>query len=401
MVAATTTGTAWCPVCTLPSPPGAAACPRCGTPLATPDGVGGLPTLLAGAVPARPGSLAAAGAVDGVAVVAGAAPLILGVAWSEGTLVALGAVAVLAVVGGSLAAHWTSGRTLGRLALGLRTVDLFSGLPLGLHGTPAERWTGSVTLDVRRGRDTTRTTSAAVAALVARVAAELPRATAVGYGGVAAPSAAPAAPPAPPAPPVPQAPAAFQAPQPPLPAAASPGPVAPAPAPLPVAAPAPPPAPAAPRPTAPPAAAPPAAPPAAAPATAPHAGAALTAVVLTFDDGRRVEVQGRALVGRAPQPIAGESVDTLIPVTDLSRSISKTHAALRWDGRVLWVADRGSTNGTVVVDGVSRYDVGGVEHPAPPGARVELGDRSFVVGRGGVPHAPHGGPGPGTHRRPS
>lgn len=389
MVAATTTGTAWCPVCTLPSPPGAAACPRCGTPLATPDGVGGLPTLLAGAVPARPGSLAAAGALDGVAVVAGAAPLILGVAWSDGSLVALGAVAVLAVVGGSLAAHWTSGRTLGRLALGLRTVDLFSGLPLGLHGTPAERWTGSVTLDVRRGRDTTRTTSAAVAALVARVAAELPRATAVGYGAVAAPSAAPAAPPAPPAPPAPA----------PTPPATAPAP--PATAPLPTAAPASPPAPAAQLPAAPPAAAPPTAPPAAAPTAAPHAGPALTAVVLTFDDGRRVELQGRALVGRAPQPTAGETVDTLIPVTDLSRSISKTHAALRWDGRVLWVADRGSTNGTVVVDGVSRYDVGGVEHPAPPGARVELGDRSFVVGRGGVPHAPHGSPGPGAHRRPS
>lgn len=373
MVAATTTGTAWCPVCTLPSPPGAAACPRCGTPLATPDGAGGLPTLLAGAVPARPGSLAAAGAIDGVVVVAGAAPLILGVAWSDGALVALGAVAVLAVVGGSLAAHWAAGRTLGRLALGLRTVDLFSGLPLGLHGTPAERWTGSVTLDVRRGRDTTRTTSDAVAALVARVAAERPRANAVGYAA-ASPAATPLAPTPVAAPPAPPAPA----PLPPMPITAPPTAVTPAPAP--------PPAPA-PRPTA-----------------APHAEPALTAVVLTFDDGRRVEVQGRALVGRAPQPAAGETVDTLIPVTDLSRSISKTHAALRWDGRVLWVADRGSTNGTVVVDGVSRYDVGGVEHPAPPGSRVELGDRSFVVGRGGVPHAPHapqGGTGPGDHRRPS
>ncbi len=259
MVVATTTGTAWCPVCTLPSPPGSASCPRCGTPLATPGGAGGLPTLLAGAVPARPGSLAAAGAVDGVVVVAGAAPLILGLAWSDGALVALGAVTVLAAIGGSLAAHWTSGRTLGRLALGLRTVDLFSGLPLGLHGTPAERWTGSVTLDVRRGRDTTRTTSDAVAALVARVAAELPRAAAVGYAPATTPSAAPAPAPSPSH--------------------------APAPAPSPSHAPAPAPS------------------PSHAPAAAPESPA--TAVVLTFDDGRRVEVQGRALVGRAPQPAAG------------------------------------------------------------------------------------------------
>lgn len=69
-----------------------------------------------------------------------------------------------------------------------------------------------------------------------------------------------------------------------------------------------------------------------------------------------------------------------MPVNDLSRSVSKTHASLRWDGRHLWVADRGSTNGTIVLTAQGERSAASADGVAvEPGSRLELGDRWVAI----------------------
>src|SRR5690606_17957760 len=116
---------------------------------------------------------------------------------------------------------------------------------------------------------------------------------------------------------------------------------------------------------------------AAAPA-APAAGPVPTAAepgeathpAVRLSDGR-VLAAGRTLVGRAPQPRAGEEPAALLAVAD--ERVSKTHLTVTVEpGRVV-VLDRGSTNGTVLhlPDGRSR--------PLTPGEPVQLGDGDVVV----------------------
>lgn len=106
--------------------------------------------------------------------------------------------------------------------------------------------------------------------------------------------------------------------------------------------------------------------------------------LLAFDDGTVVEADGVCLIGRQPVPAAGETADLIVAIQDFSRSVSRTHARVRWDGYVLWVLDRGSANGTVVTDTTRAvHQAGPVEEvPATPGARVSLGERYFIVVRG-------------------
>ena len=112
-----------------------------------------LPALLAGGIRARAVARAAAGAIDLGAVVVVGLPLGIGSGGGDGALVAIGAAAVSGalVLGSRINAR--TGRTPGRLALGLRAVDVFTGLPLGLGRPLADRRTGAVVLDVRLGRD--------------------------------------------------------------------------------------------------------------------------------------------------------------------------------------------------------------------------------------------------------
>lgn len=103
-------------------------------------------------------------------------------------------------------------------------------------------------------------------------------------------------------------------------------------------------------------------------------------VVVALDDGQRFEISGHALIGRSPTPARDEHVDVLVPVNDLSRSVSKTHASLRWDGRHLWVADRGSTNGTIVLTAQGDRSAASADGVAvEPGSRLELGDRWVAI----------------------
>lgn len=309
-----------CGVCATPARPGSEYCPGCGSRIcAAPAGApSALPLLLAGCRRAGAGSRAVAVVVDALPAAG-----LVALAVTRGPL-GRGALATLAVY---LLGTWVSaartGRTLGGLVAGLRLVDLVSGLPLGSR-VPAAGTSG-VALDVRRGRDPLRTVSQAPPLLPLPPAAQHPP--------------EPAAPP--PAPPTAAPPRAHAA-----------------------------------RPAHPPAhrsqraasAAPPGAP-------------VSTGAQVTTEDGEVFEVAGRALVGRNPRPRDGEAVEVLIPLNDLARSASKTHAALRWDGRTLWVTDRASTNGTAVTDptGRRRALTPHAEEPVAPGSTLHLGDRTLTV----------------------
>ncbi|MGC0271904.1 RDD family protein [Pseudactinotalea sp. Z1739] len=105
--------------------------------------------------------------------------------------------------------------------------------------------------------------------------------------------------------------------------------------------------------------------------------------VLTVDDGVSVTVSGNGLIGRRPQAGPGERVAHLVAVDDPGRSLSRTHAAFGIDGDELWVQDRGSANGTVVVsaDGTTTRAFPGTRVPVPEDGRIEAGERSITVQR--------------------
>lgn len=328
-----------CGVCAAPVRATAQVCPRCASPLlgARAD----LPLALAGCVPAGAASRVVAGLADAVLALVplGAGALVAVLLGGPGRAVPVvtGAVltAALAVV---LVAAWVrTGRTPGLALTGGRAVDTVTGLPPRVAGGPA-RWVGDVVVvDVRAGRDpaTTSVLGGGDAHL------EAPPAVTHGYRAPTVPSPvvaadlvpAPAVPaPVTPAPPV-LAPPVEHAP-------VEPAPVAPAPRPA-----------------------------------VPARGARLR-----LDDGGSVTVTGTTLLGRNPAPAAGEPDADLLPLHDLSRSVSKTHARLRWDGRMLWVVDRGSTNGTVLeVRGSRTLLRAGHELVAPVGSRIVLGDRVLTV----------------------
>ncbi len=100
-----------------------------------------------------------------------------------------------------------------------------------------------------------------------------------------------------------------------------------------------------------------------------------------FDTGEVVDVAGDGLVGRNPQPGAGVRVTHVVAIADPERSVSKVHLEFAPEGDGLVVVDRGSTNGTVVVDPQGRG------RSLTPGARARLevgwlvlfGDRSFII----------------------
>jgi hypothetical protein len=107
--------------------------------------------------------------------------------------------------------------------------------------------------------------------------------------------------------------------------------------------------------------------------------------VLELESGQRVPLSGPALVGRNPQATGGEAL-TLVRVEDPTRSVSKTHAELGFDAGILWVQDRGSTNGTVLLPpgGAPVALDPGVRVSVPVGSVITVGDRRIVVHPGSV-----------------
>src|SRR5690625_24641 len=98
-----------------------------------------------------------------------------------------------------------------------------------------------------------------------------------------------------------------------------------------------------------------------------------------FDSGEHVEVKDALRVGRSPQVEPGEKV-AVFSWPDISRTLSKTHLTLEWDGSHLWVTDMGSTNGTVL----SRLSEERFLRPyervkVPSGTTVVAGDRRLTL----------------------
>ncbi|KRF33108.1 RDD family protein [Yonghaparkia sp. Soil809] len=111
--------------------------------------------------------------------------------------------------------------------------------------------------------------------------------------------------------------------------------------------------------------------------------APLGGIRLRFDDGTSLALVGRVLIGRAPAPEPGESVDELIALTDPSMQLSKTHALFALDGPGAIVVDRDSRNGVRVVGHDGRGELVAPRTPAPlaPGSIVELGGRRITIER--------------------
>jgi uncharacterized RDD family membrane protein YckC len=131
----------------------------------------------------------------------------------------------------------------------------------------------------------------------------------------------------------------------------------------------------------PPIAAAPAGPAVPAATVAPRTGAPATAT-LAFADGARVAASGTTLLGRDPAAGADDPSGTaLLPLVDASMGLSKTHAAVTVDAGVVRVTDRWSSNGTSVVrpDGGARQLEPGVPTAVEPGTTVRLGGVEFRV----------------------
>ncbi|WP_437584143.1 FHA domain-containing protein [Paramicrobacterium sp. CJ85] len=86
---------------------------------------------------------------------------------------------------------------------------------------------------------------------------------------------------------------------------------------------------------------------------------------LEFEDGAHVPLRKGVLIGRDPSAQSAYPDAELVSVTDLGRSVSKTHAAVQWSRGAVWVTDLNSTNGTRVIDENGRETVCVPEAPTP------------------------------------
>ena len=111
------------------------------------------------------------------------------------------------------------------------------------------------------------------------------------------------------------------------------------------------------------------------------AGPAAERFVLQFSTGESVTVAGAGLVGRNPSAEPGEFVDQLIAVFDVGKSVSKTHLEFGQEAGRFWVADRFSTNGSMVrqPDETPRRAEPGRRYFIGRGTRVDIGEQFFVV----------------------
>ena len=103
--------------------------------------------------------------------------------------------------------------------------------------------------------------------------------------------------------------------------------------------------------------------------------------VLSFSTGERVVVVGVGLLGRRPFAQPGERFDQLVSIADHERSVSKTHLEFGVESGDLWICDRYSANGTVIIPpagGPHRCEPGR-RYRVPRGGRVEIGDHWFDV----------------------
>jgi uncharacterized RDD family membrane protein YckC len=105
---------------------------------------------------------------------------------------------------------------------------------------------------------------------------------------------------------------------------------------------------------------------------------------ILLDDGRRIPLEGLVLLGRNPQPKAGEEDAQLIKIADETRTVSKSHLAVGVDAGGVYVVDRGSTNGSTVstTNGMSSRCRAGEMVRVGDGAIISIGDHWLEITRG-------------------
>lgn len=103
------------------------------------------------------------------------------------------------------------------------------------------------------------------------------------------------------------------------------------------------------------------------------------APAVQLDSGQRFSLETALVLGRSPSAPA-DAPAAVYQWADLSRTLSKSHARLEWDGRLVWVTDLASTNGTVLrTDGAPQPLLPHQRTPIPGDAVLELGDRIVTV----------------------
>ncbi|AZC12562.1 MULTISPECIES: FHA domain-containing protein [unclassified Microbacterium] len=116
-----------------------------------------------------------------------------------------------------------------------------------------------------------------------------------------------------------------------------------------------------------------------APTPRPRSAARGGVPLVRLDSGERLSLESALILGRTPTAPADAPAEAF-QWPDLSRSLSKSHARLEWDGARLWVTDLGSTNGTFIRTAGNRHPL--IAHqrtPLPLPAEIDLGDRSLSV----------------------
>lgn len=113
----------------------------------------------------------------------------------------------------------------------------------------------------------------------------------------------------------------------------------------------------------------------------PRGAASGISFVLQFSTGESFDVRGNGLIGRRPLPLPHERFDHLIQINDTGRSVSKSHLEFGLHDEELWVCDRASGNGTVLLrlDGSVLPCEPGRRYLVSRGTRVEIGEQFFVV----------------------
>lgn len=97
------------------------------------------------------------------------------------------------------------------------------------------------------------------------------------------------------------------------------------------------------------------------------------AATLRFTTGDVAVVTNRAIIGRVPEAASGAVEDgrQRIEVMDASKTMSRMHAEVVWNGGSLWLIDCGSGNGTVLYPISGRRDL----QPLEP---VEVADGDTI-----------------------
>jgi uncharacterized RDD family membrane protein YckC len=105
--------------------------------------------------------------------------------------------------------------------------------------------------------------------------------------------------------------------------------------------------------------------------------------VAALDDGRELPLAGLVLLGRNPQAEPGEEDAQLIKIADETRTVSKSHLAISTYKNLIYVTDRGSTNGSTVTtaEGVSSRCNPGEWVPVANGSIVSIGDHWLEIRR--------------------